>query len=763
MRFKRALSASMAGVMAISSAVVFNIDVGAEEYEIAISNFKSNWGSGNALTSGSLSFTDDTASTWWCQGNGLENYAQLVVEYTGKTASANDGYAQIGVQDCTGETDADKKAVTGSLTDTAGKVTIDISSLETVDQIFIQGKNCSLEISKIYLVSAVEYGDEKTLWSGSYTSSDNNPITFGEENLSGLSDDAVFTITLSTTGTNNEQKGWGIGQIVANNTWTESKTVQISSPGQNMSDQTITTTLKAIKETSGETSLTSLIFQLYTAGPKITKITVKDVKSETTTLTPTLTAEAVTGATSEEDALAKAKEAASVTFDVEDVPTDAYTLDVALSEDKKSYTATLALTDAGKELYAFADGAETTTTGTITYAVDTITLDKTELGVIVGKDAALTATVTPADLLTDDAKKVTWTSSDTSVATVADGKVTGVKAGTATITAEAGEKTATCKVTVTADTVAVTDVSLDKTSLELEEGAAGTLTATVAPAAATDTTVTWTSSDTGVATVDKNGEVTAVEAGTATITVTTTDGKKTAECKVTVTEKKEESTVTVSNNYIDTTWSTWLDGVEKNVEEGSEIRIQYEAGTAADYHQLKIISGDKVLSSVEGADATYGTVSVTGEGELTIKLNKEDAALIKANGFQVGGYDVTVKNILVNVEKDKDVAAASSTKVVDLKTTADSTGKIANMYAILAITEEDAKNYSGFKITVTRSKDDKKIEVEVTEYSDQLFYDLDGTMHEINAGDGVHLIGVDLVNGNTDMGNITVTITPIEG
>ena len=78
-----------------------------------------------------------------------------------------------------------------------------------------------------------------------------------------------------------------------------------------------------------------------------------------------------------------------------------------------------------------------------------ITLDKTELVLIVGDAAAqLKATVAP-DNATD--KTVTWSSDKTSVATVdATGKVTAVAEGEATITAKAGDKTATCKVTVTA-------------------------------------------------------------------------------------------------------------------------------------------------------------------------------------------------------------------------------------------------------------------------------------------------------------------------
>ena len=167
-------------------------------------------------------------------------------------------------------------------------------------------------------------------------------------------------------------------------------------------------------------------------------------------------------------------------------------------------------------------------------AVTGVTLNKATLSLIAGASETLTATVAPADATN---KKVTWKSSDAAVATVdAAGKVTAVKAGEATITVttEDGGKTATCKVTVKAAAVAVTGVTLNKTALTLNIGASETLSATVAPADATNKKVTWKSSDAAVATVDTNGKVTAVKAGEATITVTTEDGGKTATCKVTV-------------------------------------------------------------------------------------------------------------------------------------------------------------------------------------------------------------------------------------
>ena len=97
--------------------------------------------------------------------------------------------------------------------------------------------------------------------------------------------------------------------------------------------------------------------------------------------------------------------------------------------------------------------------------------------------------------------------------------------------------------TVKVPTVGVTGVTLNKTTLPLTVGDTETLTATVAPTDASNKAVTWKSSKESVATVDADGKVTAVGAGTATITVTTTAGEKTATCKVTVTEPDSNGVV----------------------------------------------------------------------------------------------------------------------------------------------------------------------------------------------------------------------------
>ena len=92
----------------------------------------------------------------------------------------------------------------------------------------------------------------------------------------------------------------------------------------------------------------------------------------------------------------------------------------------------------------------------------------------------------------------------------------------------------------------VSSVSLNKSSISLTQGDTETLTATVSPLDASNKTVTWSSSNNTVATVSANGMVTAVNPGTATITVTTVDGNKKASCTVTVTAPPAQFTLTVN-------------------------------------------------------------------------------------------------------------------------------------------------------------------------------------------------------------------------
>jgi uncharacterized protein YjdB len=177
----------------------------------------------------------------------------------------------------------------------------------------------------------------------------------------------------------------------------------------------------------------------------------------------------------------------------------------------------------------------------VTQPVTGISLNKSNLTLSNGTTDTLTATVAPENASN---KKYTWSSSDETVTKVdQSGKVIAFKTGTAIITAttEDGGKIATCKVTVKQPII---NISLNKSELTLNNGDTETLIATISPENATNKNYTWESSDEAVAKVDQSGKVIALKEDTATITVITEDGNKTATCKVTVTQPSPTPTPT---------------------------------------------------------------------------------------------------------------------------------------------------------------------------------------------------------------------------
>ena len=188
-------------------------------------------------------------------------------------------------------------------------------------------------------------------------------------------------------------------------------------------------------------------------------------------------------------------------------------------------------------------------------AVTSIELDKTDIIMYVGDEETLKATVKPDDA-TD--KTITWGSSKTSVATVDNnGNVKAIADGVATITASCGGKTASCKVTVK---TAVSSIELNETDIALYVGENASLIATVKPDNATDKTITWSSSNSNVATVDDSGLVKAIAAGSATITASC--GGKSATCKVT-SKVLEYEWVTLSEELLGTYTNTAVERFRK--------------------------------------------------------------------------------------------------------------------------------------------------------------------------------------------------------
>lgn len=192
-------------------------------------------------------------------------------------------------------------------------------------------------------------------------------------------------------------------------------------------------------------------------------------------------------------------------------------------------------------------GFEASCTVNVINAVMGITISDNSIMLYPNKTKQLKASVTPADA---DNQSITWESSDDDVATVSTtGLVTSVAPGTATITAKSvdGEYTATCTVTVGKH---VSSIILSDTELTMPAGTSETLYATVMPLAAFNKTVTWVSTNPKVATVDENGNVKAIKAGTTTIIAYCEDGDVTASCIVTVTNSATGIEMSESEVYI---------------------------------------------------------------------------------------------------------------------------------------------------------------------------------------------------------------------
>lgn len=279
----------------------------------------------------------------------------------------------------------------------------------------------------------------------------------------------------------------------------------------------------------------ALAVSLAGCGVNVTGVTLNlpDSMEKGTTLTAT-PEYAFDGATPESAALAKKLDTLDMSYTSSDpavlvvdengnmVAVSAGTAEVALSSKDGKITAS-------KTIEVIVTPTDITTTDALTLTA--------------GETATLETAVAP-----DDATHVaiSYTSSDDAVATVSDvGEVTAVAAGDATITAavDGTALSAVCKVTVLP---AIESIELNYTALSLRPDGTAQLTYTVAPEEALADDVTYTSSDEAVATVDAEGNVTAVADGTATITVEVNG--VTAECEVTVSTKATNTTNATSNS-----------------------------------------------------------------------------------------------------------------------------------------------------------------------------------------------------------------------
>ena len=165
--------------------------------------------------------------------------------------------------------------------------------------------------------------------------------------------------------------------------------------------------------------------------------------------------------------------------------------------------------------------------------VSSVTLNGSDIGVNVNHTYNLEASIHPDSAFNN---RVSWSSSNTSIATVVNGVVTGKAVGHATITAttEDGQKTASCLIRVqSGSTIVAEEISIDKVKEKLPVGQTLQINETIKPSNVTNPTVTWTSSSTSIATVSNTGLVTAVSNNV--VTITASINGHSAQCQVRVT------------------------------------------------------------------------------------------------------------------------------------------------------------------------------------------------------------------------------------
>ena len=245
--------------------------------------------------------------------------------------------------------------------------------------------------------------------------------------------------------------------------------------------------------------------------------------------------------------------------------------------------------------------------------VTNISLNATSATMSVGETKQLTATISPSNATN---KSVTWSTSNSSVATVSSsGLVTAKNAGSATITCKTNDgsgKYATCDITVKNATNLVTNISLNATSATMSVGETKQLTATISPSNATNKSVTWSSSNSSVATVSSSGLVTAKSTGNTTITCKANDGSgKYATCDITV----KNSTVNVTSITLSPSSASLTVGDTQ----------QLTATISPSNATNKSVTWSSSNSSVATVSSS-GLVTAKSAGSVTIKCKANDGS-----------------------------------------------------------------------------------------------------------------------------------------
>lgn len=248
---------------------------------------------------------------------------------------------------------------------------------------------------------------------------------------------------------------------------------------------------------------------------------------------------------------------------------------------------------------------------TVKQPVKKIQISKNVLAVQKGKTVNIKATVKPKNASN---KKLKYKTSNKKIATVdSKGKVKGLKNGTVTITvtaADGSKKKATCKVGVYTAKIKKATVSPSKKTLNV--GQTVTLKTKIkSPSKGAVNLFTWTSSNKKVASVDANGKVKALKAGTATITGTAADGsKKKVTCKITVKQPVKKVTITPSSAQVTEGQKVTLK-VNVSPANASNKKVTWKSNNTS----IATVDGNGVVTGKKAGNATITATAADGSGK----------------------------------------------------------------------------------------------------------------------------------------------------
>lgn len=341
-----------------------------------------------------------------------------------------------------------------------------------------------------------------------------------------------------------------------------------------------------------------------------------------------------------------------------------------------------------------------------------------------GSTTRIISTVSPSNATN---KNLSYASNNTNIATVdSTGKVTGISAGTATITISSTSSVNTT-VNVTVNPKLVTQISLSSTNNRIDIGGKTIIIATVGPSDATNKSVSWSTSNKGIATVSSTGEVTGVSAGIATITATANDGSGVKQqYKITVNPMPLKS-IKLDKTYV-RLYQKESTTVQLTVNPGNATikSITWSSDNSSDNTKIATVSNGKITGKSAGKTTVSVTVKDSSGNTLTKKVT------VRIEGPVVKKIKFNKQRVILDKNKQTKIysyitSGSTATPDSNVKYSIDDSS-IATVDSQGNIT---AKNEGSTYVTATADGKSESIPVYVNNPGDKVFV-IDIQDHEKN-------------------------------